>query len=192
MNTFDAITLQSFLQAIAQQRSPLPAEMQQSLHQLGDRLDNRLNNPPTEASDVLRSFIKQYPSLERSYNTAYQQYQTQYQTQERTKSLAIGADGFFTPGFSENNFVDLLRQVLNDTDPPTAAQQVSNRLSPRAVPARQSSFLERGDRVVAMAAGGAAIGTLFGHIPGAIIGAVLGAIYGWYSSNEKTSPGRKN
>ena len=100
MNSFDAITLQSFLQAIAQQQSPLPAEMQQSLHQLGDRLSTQ----PTEASDALRSFAKQYPSLERSYNAAYQQYQKQYHAQERTKSLAIGADGFFTPDFSESNF----------------------------------------------------------------------------------------
>ena len=188
MNSFDEITLQSFLQAIAQQQSPLPAEMQQSLHQLGDRLSAQ----PTEASDALRSFAKQYPSLERSYNAAYQQYQKQYHAQERTKSLAIGADGFSNTDFSESNFADLIRQVLNATDPPTAAQRVSNRLSSRAVPVRQSSFLERGDRVVAMAAGGAAIGALFGHVLGAIIGAVLAAIYGWYSSNEKTSPDRKN
>ena len=68
----------------------------------------------------------------------------------------------------------------------------TSRLNSRTVPVRQSSFLERGDRIVVMAAGGAAIGALFGRVPGVIIGAVLGAIYGWYSSNEKASPGRKN
>jgi hypothetical protein len=51
------------------------------------------------------------------------------------------------------------------------------------------SFIQKGDRIIAFASGGAFAGGLIAQIPGAIIGAVAGAMFGWFESSKiaKTS-----
>jgi hypothetical protein len=52
---------------------------------------------------------------------------------------------------------------------------------------QRSKLLERGDRVVTLASGGAFLGVLIAQIPGAIIGGLFAGIYAWFSAaNVKT------
>jgi hypothetical protein len=170
MNSFDSITLRAFLQALAQQDRPLPSDVQQTLHQMADRLSLQ----QTATLDTLRDLVEQYPTLEQPYSKAYRAWQQRYQAQERTKSLSIPANGF-----SDFDLERFVLQVFNAEDSTVTAKQVIRRLN--AQPAKRSNFWERGGRVMAMASGGAALGAMVGQVPGALIGAVLAGIYGWYS-----------
>ncbi|MER3433274.1 MAG: hypothetical protein C4288_07560 [Leptolyngbya sp. ERB_1_1] len=52
----------------------------------------------------------------------------------------------------------------------------------------QSNFWEKGDRIVAIIAGGAFLGGTIAQVPGAIVGSILAAIYGWYTSSAQSRP----
>jgi hypothetical protein len=46
---------------------------------------------------------------------------------------------------------------------------------------KQTDFWQRGDRIIALASGGAFLGVLVGQIPGAIVGGLLAAFYAWFT-----------
>jgi uncharacterized membrane protein len=51
----------------------------------------------------------------------------------------------------------------------------------------KEALWQRGDRVMAMASGGAALGAMIGQVPGALIGAILAGVYGWQSGAKSKS-----
>jgi hypothetical protein len=165
------IDLEALLYALVQQTEPLPESLQHSLTEVGRTLDE--NRP--ETARQLRSLIQQYSPLERDYQKALAQWDENYTSQERTKSLMAT---FSTESGLENLFFACVapsNNWVNDT----------KRL--RRSPKQRSRFLERGDRVLTLASGGAFLGVLVAHIPGAIIGGLLAGLYAWFSySSFKT------
>jgi hypothetical protein len=176
MNRLDSITLRAFLQALAEQDAPLPNPAQQTLRDMAERLKTQ----QAETLSTLRDFVAANPELEQPYNAAYREWQRRYQAQERAKSLGLTA-----AGLSDFDLEQFVLQVFNAEDSTVTAKQIIRRLDKQAIP--KPNFWERSDRVMAMAAGGAALGAMVGQIPGALIGAGLAAAYGWYSGAKSQS-----
>jgi len=181
MNSFEAKTLEAFLRAVSQMEKPLSPDLHQEIRRVGRALENH-------ELDVIRqipNLVERDVVLNTKYKTAYRSLQKQYQAQERTKSLVIAVNG--------STSVDLesqIAQILNADDIFEAAQRFVSRLdSQLADPSKQTDFWKRGDRVIALASGGAFLGVLLAQIPGAIIGGLLAAIYAWFTAPKTKSDG---
>ncbi|AFY97253.1 hypothetical protein [Chamaesiphon minutus] len=162
------IDLEALLYALAQQTEPLPESLQQSLIEVG----RSLHEDRPDTARELRALIQQYSPLELEYQRALTKWDENYTSQERAKtldatfSIASGLDDLF------------IERVLPATNWVTATKKLAN--SSKYLKQR-SQFLERGDRVVALASGGAFLGVLIAQIPGAVIGGVLAGVYAWLS-----------
>jgi len=179
MDTFDAITIQAALKVLAQQQEPLPAEVQRSLHAIGQDLANQRSQP----SRALLGLLEQHPNLKHQYDIAYQDWLRKYQEQERTKSLEISL------GNGSQMSLENLIHILNSDDSTITARQEIERLTSKSQP--ESDLWQRGDRIIALTAGGAALGGTLGQIPGAIAGGLLAAAFAWFSNAPK-KPAERN
>lgn len=179
MNSFEARTLEAFLRAISQMEKPLSQDLYQEIHRVGRALENH-------ERDVIReipSLVEQDVVLNELYKSAYRNLQKQYQAQERTKSLAIAVNKA-----TSHDIEIQIAQILNADDIPTAVKNfVSHLDSQLADRSKQANFWKRGDRVIALASGGAFLGVLIAQIPGAIIGGLLAAIYAWFTTPQAQS-----
>lgn len=162
------IDFEALLYALAQQTEPLPTDLQHSLTEIGRSLHE---NQPDSARH-LRELIQEYLPLETEYRNALAQSDSRYASQQRTKSL--GASLSLTWGVDDL----LISRVLCTNDWITTSKRI---VFNQAVPKQRSQFLERGDRVVTLASGGAFLGVLIFQIPGAIIGGLLAGVYAWWS-----------
>lgn len=175
MNTFDTLTVKAFLKAIAQQDRPLSDPLQQSLHQMGQRLAGQ----QLTTLEELRQLLEQDDQLKGTYNAAYQQLQQQYAAQERTKSIALNAGG------SNLDWDYFLLQVLNADNPASMAQGLVKKFDqPASGGLAASRFWQIGDRVVALGTGGAAIGAIVAQIPGAIAGGIAAGLFAWFTASR--------
>ena len=52
----------------------------------------------------------------------------------------------------------------------------------------ENNIWERGDRAIAIAAGGAVLGGLIAQVPGSIIGGIAGALFGFLVPSKKPAP----
>jgi hypothetical protein len=162
------IDLEALLYALAQQTEPLPASLQHSLTEVG----RSLHEDRPDAARQLRALIQQYSPLELDYQSALAHWDENYASQERTKSL--GATFLIASGL-DDLFID---RVLPTNNWVVATKSLTNSFRS---PKQRSRFLERGDRVVTLASGGAFLGVLIAQIPGAIIGGLLAGVYAWTS-----------
>lgn len=179
MNPFEARTLEAFLRAISQMEEPLPQDLQQKIRRVGYALENH----EPDVMDEILDLVKRDVVLKERYESAYRSLQKQYQAQERTKSLAIAVDGL-TSLDPESQ----LAEILNADDILGATQRFVQRLdSQLASRSTQIDFWKRGDRVIALASGGAFLGVLLAQIPGAIIGGFLAALYAWFTAPQAES-----
>lgn len=163
------IDFEALLYALDRQTEPLPTDLQHSLTEIGRSLHE--NRP--DSARQLRELIQQYLPLESEYKNALAQSDAIYASQQRTKSL--GTNFLPTAGIDDL----LIGRVLATNDWVTTAKRV---VFNQTVPKQRSQFLERGDRVVTLASGGAFLGVLIAQIPGAIIGGLLAGIYAWFSA----------
>jgi hypothetical protein len=163
------IDFEALLYALDRQTEPLPTDLQQSLTEIG----RSLHDDRSDSARQLRELIQQYLPLESEYKNALAQSDAKYTSQPRTKSL--GASFLPTSGLDDL----LISRVLATNDWVTTAKRV---VFNQTVPKQRSQFLERGDRVVTLASGGAFLGVLIAQIPGAIIGGLLVGIYAWFSA----------
>ncbi|MBU7584925.1 MAG: hypothetical protein KAF91_18800 [Nostoc sp. TH1S01] len=181
MNSLQARTLEAFLRAISQMEKPLSQDLDHEIRRVGRALENHENHIIGEIPNLVKRDI----DLNEQYNFAYRSLQKQYQAQERTKSLAIAANGS-----TSFDFENQIAQILNADDIPRAAQKFLFRLdSQLADDYKQTDFWKRGDRIIALASGGAFLGVLLAQIPGAIIGGLLAAIYAWFTTPKTESDG---
>jgi hypothetical protein len=171
------IDLEALLYALAQQTEPLPASLQHSLTEVG----RFLHEDRPDAARQLRVLIQQYSPLELDYQNALAQWDENYTSQERTKSL--GATFPITSGL-DDLFID---RVLPTNNWVIATKKLTNSLRS---PKQRSQFLQRGDRVLTLASGGAFLGVLIAQIPGAIIGGLLVGVYAWLSFPEAQTGGK--
>jgi hypothetical protein len=171
------IDLEALLYALAQQTEPLPPSLQQSLTEVG----RSLQEDRPDSARQLRALIQQYSPLERDYQNALAQWDENYTSQERTKSL--GATFPTTSGL-DDLFID---RVLPTNNWVIATKKLTNSLRS---PKQRSQFLQRGDRVLTLASGGAFLGVLIAQIPGAIIGGLLIGVYAWLSFPESQAGGK--
>jgi hypothetical protein len=162
------IDFEALLYALAQQTEPLPQDLQQKLTNISRFLPEE--NP--DAARQLRALIQQSSSLEIAYKKALEAWDKNYASQERTKCLnatfnrTSGLDDLFINSiFSTEDWVRSTKKIIDS----------------HSSPKQKSRFLERGDRVVTLAGGGAFLGVLIFQIPGAIIGGLLAGIYAWWS-----------
>lgn len=74
------ITIQAFITALAELDSPLPADLQKQINQIGDIIS-------TQSTDALNKLIElaQNPHLNKLYLQARVNIQQEYETQERNK-----------------------------------------------------------------------------------------------------------
>ena len=179
MNPFEATTLEAFLRAVSQMEKPLSQDLQEEIRKVGRALaKNQL--------DVIKeipSLVERDIFLSEQYKSAYLSLQKQYQAQERTKSLAIAVNGSTSLDLESQ-----IAEILNAEDLPGAAKKFVSRLdSQRGEPSKQADFWQLGDRVIALASGGAFLGVLLAQIPGAIIGGLLAATYAWFTAPQAQS-----
>lgn len=181
MNAFETRTLEAFLRAVSLHEKPLPPNMQQEIRRIGHDLENH----DTQSLKDIPALVQQDVALKKQYEYVYRSLQKQYSTQERTKSLTIAANGSVSLDiesqiaqvFYADNFIESAQKFLDRLD----SQLPEN--------THRVDFLERGNRVVALATGGAFLGVLLAQLPGAIIGGVLVALYAWFSAPYAKSNG---
>lgn len=179
MNPFEARTLEAFLRAVSQMEKPLSQDLHQEIRKVGRALENH----QLDVIKEIPSLVKRDVVLNEQYKSAYRSLQKQYQAQERTKSLAIAVNG--SPSL---DFESQIAQILNADDIPKAAKKFVSRLDSQLTDiSKQADFWKRGDRVMALASGGAFLGVLLAQIPGAIIGGLLAAIYAWFTAPQAQS-----
>ncbi len=166
-----SINIEALMLALSQQDEPIPDDITQSIAALKDAAF-RQGNP--EATEQIRTLIRQHPPLEASYNSAYQYLDSQYDAQQRAK--ALGAT-FPQPDRLPWIFYN---KVLPSSNWVSAAKQISKQSS-----ASDTQWRERGNSIVAMICGSAFLGVMLAQIPGAIVGALLGAIFGWLTTEPK-------
>ncbi|MBD2528157.1 hypothetical protein H6G97_00715 [Nostoc flagelliforme FACHB-838] len=179
MNPLEARTLEAFLRAVSQMEKPLSQDLHQEILRVGRALENH----ELEVIKEIPSLVKRDVVLNEQYQSAYNNLLKQYQAQERTKSLAIAVNGSASLDLESQ-----IAQILNADDIPGAAKRFISRLDYRlADSSKQADFWKRGDRVMALASGGAFLGVLLAQIPGAIIGGLLAAIYAWFTDPQTRS-----
>ncbi len=54
-----------------------------------------------------------------------------------------------------------------------------------------SSIFEKGDQIIAFAAGGSFAGGLIAQVPGAVVGALSGVVFGIFYKNHKTDTSKE-
>lgn len=181
MNYLEARTLEAFLRAVSQMEKPLPPDLHQEIRRIGRALENH-------ELDVIRqipTLVERDDVLNTKYKSAYKTLQSKYQAQERTKSLGIAVNASISLDLETQ-----IGQILNADDIFGAAQDFVSRLDfQTANRSKQTDFWKRGDRIIALASGGAFLGVLLAQIPGAIIGGVVAAIYAWFTSPKTKSDG---
>jgi len=179
MNTLETRTLEALLRAISQTEKPLSQDLLQEIRKIGRALENHEHDVIKEIPNL----VKQDNDLNQKYNFAYRSLQKQYQAQERTKSLAIAINGSTSLDIESQ-----IAQILNADDIFVEVKYfVSHLDSQIADRSKQPDFWKRGDRVIALASGGAFLGVLLAQIPGAIIGGLLAAIYAWFTAPKNQS-----
>ncbi|MEH1989343.1 hypothetical protein [Nostoc sp.] len=179
MNPFEAKTLEAFLRAVSQMEKPLSQDLHQEILRVGRALENH----ELEVIKEIPSLVKRDVVLNEQYQSAYNNLLKQYRAQERTKSLAIAVNGSASLDLESQ-----IAQILNADDIPGAAKRFISRLDSRlADSSKQADFWKRGDRIMALASGGAFLGVLLAQIPGAIIGGLLAAIYAWFTDPQTRS-----
>lgn len=190
MNSADTITLTSFMLALSRLNPPLSEDLQQAIRKTGHDLENQYPG----VADEIRDLVEKNVHLKEEYQAAYRTLQKQYSTQERTKNLALAATGF--PGID----LTVAAQSLTADNPVNAAEQFIKGLKAQALVSTNKAtvsleapgFWQRGDRLIALASGGAFLGGLLAQIPGAIVGGLLAGVFAWLSNDAKTSPGRNS
>jgi hypothetical protein len=181
MNPLETRTLEAFLRAVSLHEKPLPPDMQQEIRRIGHDLENH----DTQSLRDIPALVQQDVALKRQYEYVYRNLQKQYSTQERTKSLTTAANGSVSLDIESQ-----IAQVFYADNLTESAQQFLDRLDSQLTEnTQQVDFWERGNRVVALASGGAFLGVLLAQLPGAILGGLLVAIYAWFSAPHVKSNG---
>lgn len=175
MKATDETTLKAFLIAIDRLDPPLAAEDYAKINQIGIAIAQQNIE---QAISLIYDLTQTYPHLRERYDTARLNLKQQYQAQERSKSAVTTLEKTGTE--LERDAILLLTRFSDRA--PEVFTDVPESDSTKA------DFWEKGDRVVAIIAGGAFLGGTLGQVPGAIVGAVLAAIYGWYTSSAKFRP----
>jgi len=179
MNPFEARTLEAFLRAVSQMEQPLSQDLAQEIRRVGRALENHELGVIRE----IPSLVERDVVLNEQYQLAYRSLLNHYQAQEHTKSLEIPVNGSTSLDFERQ-----IAQILNTDNIPIAAKKfLSRRDSQLTDASKQSDFWKRGDRVMAIASGGAFLGVLLAQIPGAIIGGLIAAIYAWFTAPQTQS-----
>lgn len=174
MKASEETTLKAFLIAIDRLDPPLAAEDYPKINQIGVAIAQQHIE---QAIDIIHALTQTYPHLRDRYESARLNLRQQYQAQERSKSAVATLEKTGTD--LEQTAIVLLTSFQYPAS--TLFTDSSNQSS-------ESDFWEKGDRVVAIIAGGAFLGGTIGQVPGAIVGAIIAAIYGWYTSSAKFRP----
>ncbi|MEH2352130.1 hypothetical protein [Nostoc sp.] len=179
MNPFEDRTLEAFLRAVSQMEKPLSQDLYQEIYRVGRALENH----ELEVIKEIPNLVKRDVDLNEQYISAYNNLLKQYQAQERTKSLAIAVNGSTSLDLESQ-----IAQILNADDIHRAAKKFVSGLDSQLTDrSKQADFWKRGDRIMALASGGAFLGVLLAQIPGAIIGGLLAAIYAWFTDPQTRS-----
>jgi hypothetical protein len=181
MNALETRTLEAFLRAVSLHEKPLPPDMQQKIRRIGHDLENH----DTQSLRDIPALVQQDVALKRQYEYVYRNLQKQYSTQERTKSLTTAANGSVSLDIESQ-----IAQVFYADNLTESAQQFLDLLDSQLTEkTQQVDFWERGNRIVALASGGAFLGVLLAQLPGAILCGLLVAVYAWFSAPYAKSNG---
>jgi hypothetical protein len=175
MNALEIRTLEAFLRAISSYQKMLPPDIQLEIRRIGHDLENH----NTQSLREIPMLVQQDELLKQRYDHIYRSLQRKYRVQERTKSLATPTNGsVFLANESQ------IAQIFYADNLIESAQQFLNRLDSQSTEHTQVDFWERGNRVVALASGGAFLGVLLAQLPGAILGGVLVGLYAWFTAPQ--------
>jgi CHAD domain-containing protein len=122
LNLLQIITLDAFIEALHNVSTPLPAELQTQINQVGDRFAEN----PTEASDRLLE-LAEHESLKPLYLQARIRLQKEYETQERNRFYS--PENQNQPGVKPEDApsnIAIKVKVLKAPDPVSAAQNLSS------------------------------------------------------------------
>lgn len=81
---------------------------------------------------------------------------------------------------------------MNNTDEININSEHSTNITNRNLYDQFSTFTQKGDQMIAFAAGGSFAGGLIAQIPGAAIGALSGVVFGLFYKNQKSNKSEKN
>jgi hypothetical protein len=142
------IDLEALLIALEQQTESLPEDIQRSLKEVGQLLEEKR----PEAPQKLRQLIKDYSPLEKAYQKAIEELDAAYADRERAKSLSAI--------FPDTLDIDALfiHDVIPSWDWVKTAQKLTRDLAIPNIPATPSRFWDKADRLMVVTVGGAALG----------------------------------
>lgn len=184
-SAFDATTCEAFIRTLPQLNEPLSDELQQTIREI---LRAVANHQP-KAADQIRDLVEHHGEIKAQYEVAYIKLQQHYQAQERAKALGILPLNA-SMGITLADLENLAARIFSADNSILAARQLVQPLKTSATTAlTRSDFWKRGDRVIAMTAGGAALGGAIGQIPGAIAGGILAAVFGWLTYTKPATKG---
>jgi hypothetical protein len=185
-SAFDATTCEAFIRTLPQLNEPLSDEVQHTIREI---LRAVANHQP-KAADQIRDLVEHHGEIKAQYYAAYIKLQQQYQAQERAKAMGTLTLNDST-GLTLADLETLAARIFSaDNNPIVAAREYVKPLkAPATIAPARSNFWERGDRVIAMTAGGAALGGAIGQIPGAIAGGILAAVFGWLTYTKPATKG---
>ncbi|MGG6263266.1 hypothetical protein ACQ4M3_39715 [Leptolyngbya sp. AN03gr2] len=171
MQPTDEVALKTFLIALDQIEPPIAEKDYAKINQIGIAVaQNRFE----QAISLILDLTQDYPQLRERYETAQRQLKPPYRSRDLSKAAVT------TLQKTGAEFEQAAIVLLTGFEYPS-----SRLLTEDSTHSQQPDFWEKGDRVIAIVAGGAGIGGMIGQIPGALIGGTLAAIFGVYTSLPK-------
>ncbi|MEO1146369.1 MAG: hypothetical protein AAFY26_12350 [Cyanobacteria bacterium J06638_22] len=173
---------EAFLLTLPRLPQPLTEEQQGKIRAvLWDIQQHKLG-----VTQDIEALMEQDAVLKSHYREVNIELRQQYSANERAKSAAVA--GVLTAQPLE--LEQWAEKILRTGDDVVAAAKSVVQPMGTVVSKTRSDFWARGDRLIALSAGGATLGAMIAQVPGAIIGGILAAIFAWSSYSSKNESSR--
>jgi len=182
LDSSNPFACEAFLRTLPRLPQPLSDDQRQSIRAvLWD-----IQQHKSGVSQDIEALVDRDALLKAQYEAAYTELLQHYQANERAKTAAI-AGTLELPQSELERWADAILRTGDDVV--AAARSVVKPLQ-GVSSQNQSSVWERGDRLIALTAGGAALGATIAQVPGAFIGGILAAVFSWFTSGSKSEQAR--
>ncbi|MEO1210644.1 MAG: hypothetical protein AAFX78_14000 [Cyanobacteria bacterium J06638_20] len=174
LNSGNPFACEAFLRTLPRLPQPLADAQRERIRVVLWDIQQR---KPGVTQDI-EALVEQDTVLQSHYEAAYTDLLRHYQANERAKSAAAAGSLTVEPSELERWAATILQ---TGDDVVAVARSVVKPMRTVVAVNTRSDFWERGDRIIALSAGGATLGAMIAQFPGAIIGGICAAIFAWSS-----------